>query len=151
MPLVTGPCKTAIFAGENFGNALKCRCRVNLKPRTYDCRETIIDMVQCQLLPHAVLAFAERADPPSHRRQRAHRPHQLLGRHALAMQRGAVGFEEVATTGGAAQLAPGSTARMTIGAEVPTARPPRIGTLRGGAEVRRRVHLARAAARGYEA
>jgi len=30
--------------------------------------EIIIDMGQCQLLPHAVLALAERADPPSHRR-----------------------------------------------------------------------------------
>src|SRR5882762_9876327 len=45
MPLVTGPCKTAIFAGENFGNALKCRCRVNLKPRTYDCRGLMLSTV----------------------------------------------------------------------------------------------------------
>ena len=30
--------------------------------------EIIIDMVQCQLLPQAVLALAERADAPSHRR-----------------------------------------------------------------------------------
>src|SRR6267143_329806 len=47
MPLVTGPCKTAIFAGENFGNALKCRCRVNLKPRTYDCRVRLDEKVEC--------------------------------------------------------------------------------------------------------
>src|SRR5262245_38768232 len=30
--------------------------------------EIIIDMIQCQLLPYAVLAFAERVDAPSHRR-----------------------------------------------------------------------------------
>src|SRR5438132_13063622 len=80
--------------------------------------------------------------------QRAHRPHQLLGRHALAMQRGAMGLLEVTFTAGAIQLAPGTAARMAIGTQVAPADPAAIRTVRVRAEVCRGVHLARAAARG---
>jgi hypothetical protein len=30
--------------------------------------KVVIDMIQCQLLAHARVVFAQRADPPSHRR-----------------------------------------------------------------------------------
>src|SRR5262249_11756679 len=81
----------------------------------------------------------------------AHGPHQHVGRDALAMERGAMGFEEVALAGRAMQLPPGTTARMPVGTEIASPHPAPRGTVRLGAEVRRRVHLARAAARGHEA
>src|SRR5262249_31437683 len=83
--------------------------------------------------------------------QRAHRPHQLLGRHALAMQRGAMGLLEVAATAGAMQLPPGATVGVTVGAEIAEPHPALIRTGWIRAEMRRRVHLARAAPRGDDA
>src|SRR6266852_1648041 len=84
-------------------------------------------------------------------RQRAHRPHQLLGRHALAMQRGAVGFLEIATTAGAMQLAPGTAAGMTVGAEIAEPHPALIRTVRIRAEMLRGIDLARPSPRGHDA
>jgi len=49
-------------------------------------------------------------------RQRAHRPHQLFGRHALAMQRCAMRLLEVAATARAMQLSPGAAVGVTVGA-----------------------------------
>src|SRR5262249_35590034 len=84
-------------------------------------------------------------------RQRAHGPHQQIRRDTFAMEQRAVGLQKVPVTGGAVQLAPGATAGMPVGTEIAPAHPAPIGTGRMGAEVRRRVHLARAAARGYDA
>jgi len=84
-------------------------------------------------------------------RQRAHRPHQLLGRDALAMQRGAVGLLEIAPAAAAMQLAPWSTVGMPIGTDIAQPHPAPIGTGGLRAEMRRRVHLARAATRGDDA
>src|SRR5262249_32012387 len=83
--------------------------------------------------------------------QRAHRPHQLLGRHALAVQRGAMGLLEVAATAGAMQLAPGATVGVTVGTDIAQPHPAPIGTGGLRAELRRRVHLARAATCGDDA
>jgi hypothetical protein len=68
-------------------------------------------------------------------RQRAPRPHELLGRHALAMQRGAMGLLEGAATAGAWQLPPRFTARMTIRADIPPSQPAVVGARIIGAEV----------------
>src|SRR5215510_15816029 len=84
-------------------------------------------------------------------RQRAHRPYQLLGRHALAMQRGAMGLLEVTFTAGAIQLAPGTAIGMAIGAEIAPSDPAAIGTVGVRAEVRRGVDLAATPPRGHEA
>src|SRR5437879_11482814 len=67
--------------------------------------------------------------------QCAHRPYQLLGRHALTMQGRTVGLLEIAATAGAMQLAPWSTAGMPIGTEIAEPSPAPIGTVRMGAEV----------------
>ena len=80
-------------------------------------------------------------------RQRAHHPHQLLGRHALAMQRGAMGLLEVTFTADAIQLAPGTAVGMAIGAEIAPADPTPIGTVRVRAEVCRGVDLPTASSR----
>src|SRR5712691_4336631 len=61
------------------------------------------------------------------------------------------GLLEIATTARAIQLAPGSTAGMPIGTDIAQPHPAPIDTVRMGAEVRRRVHLARAAARRHDA
>src|SRR5712691_1707677 len=52
------------------------------------------------------------------------------------------GLLEVAATARAMPLAPGATVGVTIRAEVPTARPPRVGTRRVGAEMVLRLDLA---------
>ncbi len=83
--------------------------------------------------------------------QGAHGPHQQVGRDALAMKQRPVRFEHVAATAGAIQLAPGAAVGMTVGTDIAQPHPAPIGTVRMGAEVRRRVHLARAAARGHDA
>src|SRR5712691_6349353 len=75
--------------------------------------------------------------------QRAHRPHQPLGRHALAMQWRAMGLLEVAATAGAMQLSPWSTAGMPIGAEIAEPHPALIRTVRIRAEMPRGIHLVR--------
>src|SRR5712691_470111 len=61
------------------------------------------------------------------------------------------GLLEVAATAGAMQLAPGATVGVTVGTDIAEPDPAPIGTDRMGAEVRRRVHLARAPPRGHEA
>src|SRR6266568_1357043 len=81
-------------------------------------------------------------------RQCAHGPHQSLSRPTLAMHRRPVGFEEVAPTGGAVQLAPGTAAGMPIGAEIAEPHPALIRTIRMRAEMLRGVHLARPSPRG---
>jgi hypothetical protein len=81
-------------------------------------------------------------------RQRAHRPHQLLGCHARAMQRGAMGFETGASAGRAGELPPGSTAGMAVGLQIPLARPTLIGTARIRTEMTLGVHLVRASSGG---
>src|SRR6266850_4699191 len=84
-------------------------------------------------------------------RQCAHRPHQLLGRHALPMQRGAMGLLEVAATAAAMQLPPGATAGMTVGTNIAQPEPALIRTVRIRAEMPRGLHLARPSPRGHEA
>src|SRR5215471_13894436 len=64
------------------------------------------------------------------------------------MQGCAMGFEDIATADGTVQLAPGTAIGMAIGPDIPATYPATIVTVGGGAEVRRRVHLARAATRG---
>src|SRR2546426_530709 len=81
----------------------------------------------------------------------AHCPHQLLGRHALAMQRRAVGLLEIAPAARAIQLAPRATAGMPIGTDIAQPHPALIRTVRMRAEVPRGVHLARPSPRGHEA
>ena len=93
---------------------------------------------------------------PSHRAdaqpfgQGAHGPYQHVERDTLAMQRRAVGLLEIATTAGAMQLAPGATVGVTIGTDIAEPDPAPIVAGGMGAEVPRRVHLARAAARGHD-
>src|SRR5467141_4844968 len=67
------------------------------------------------------------------------------------MQWCAVGLLEIATAVGAMQLAPQSPAGMTVGRDIAQTEPAPIGTGRLGAEVRRRVHLARPSPRGDHA
>src|SRR5207245_7444034 len=74
-------------------------------------------------------------------RQRAHRPHQLVGRHTRAMQRGAVGLLEIAATAGAMQLAPRATAGMTVGINIAQPEPAAIATVGSGTEMARRYLL----------
>ena len=81
----------------------------------------------------------------------AHRPHQLLGRHALAMQRGAMGLVEIAATAGAMQLAPGATVGVTVGTDIAEPHPALIRTVRIRAEMLRGIHLARPSPRGHDA
>src|SRR5216684_6983356 len=82
--------------------------------------------------------------------QGAHGPHQHVEHDTLAMQWRAVGFLEIATTAGAMQLAPGATVGVTIGTDIAEPDPAPIVAGGMGAEVPRRVHLARAAARGHD-
>src|SRR5438128_2306029 len=84
-------------------------------------------------------------------RQRAHRPHQLLGPHALAMQRRAMGLLEGAATAGAMQLAPGATAGMPVGRDIAQAEPAAIPTVGIGTEMPGGVDLAPASSRRAEA
>src|SRR5438128_11572212 len=67
------------------------------------------------------------------------------------MQRGAMGLQHEVATGGAVQLPPGTATGMAIGTDIPAPHQAIIATVRIGAEVVRGVHLARAAARGYDA
>src|SRR5712691_6961353 len=82
--------------------------------------------------------------------QGAHGPHQHVERDTLAMQRRAVGFLARATTAGAMPLAPGATVGMPIGTDMAEPAPALRVAVGMGAEVPRRVHLARAAARGHD-
>src|SRR5262249_45820617 len=84
-------------------------------------------------------------------RQCAHRPHQQIGWHTLAMQRRAMGLLEIATTARAIHLAPRSTAGMAIGTDIAPSPPALIRTVRMRAEMLRGVYLARSSARGDHA
>src|SRR6266705_2910424 len=66
------------------------------------------------------------------------------------MQRRPVGLEEITTTARAMQLAPWSTVGMPMGTDIAQPHPALIGTGGLRAEMRRRVHLARAATRGND-
>src|SRR4029453_10762713 len=81
-------------------------------------------------------------------RQCAHCPHQLLGRHALSMQRGAMGLLEVAATARAMQLSPGAAVGMPVGTYIAQPEPAAIATGGSGTEIARGVPLAAAAACG---
>src|SRR2546422_8008238 len=81
-------------------------------------------------------------------RQRAHRPHQLLGRDAFAMERRAVGLLEIALASRAVALPPGATTRMAVGTEIAQPYPAPIVTGGVRAEMLRGVHLARASPAG---
>src|SRR5437773_699187 len=81
-------------------------------------------------------------------RQGAHRPHQLFGRDALAMERRAVRLQKIALTGTAVQLAPGSTAGMPVGTEIAPVHPAPIVAVGIGAEMLCGVHLAWASPAG---
>jgi hypothetical protein len=81
----------------------------------------------------------------------AHGPHQLLGLHALTMQRRAVGLLAIATAAGAMPLSPGATAGMTIGAEIAEPHPALIRTVGMRAAMPRGIHLTRPSPRGYDA
>src|SRR5262249_5426081 len=80
-------------------------------------------------------------------RQHAHRPHQLLGRHALAMQGRAMGLLEVAATAGAMQLAPGAAVGMPIGRDITQPEPATIRTVGIGTEMPGGVDLGPATSR----
>src|SRR6266702_5946474 len=81
----------------------------------------------------------------------AYGPHQKLHRDTLAMQRCAVGFEEVALAGSAMQLPPGTTARMPVGRDIAQAEPTAIPTVGIGTEMPGGVDLAPASSRRDEA
>src|SRR5262249_4245791 len=80
--------------------------------------------------------------------QRAHRPHQLVGCHTLAMQRGAVGLLAIAATATAMQLAPRATAGMPVGMNIAPPEPTAIATVGIGTAMARGVHLAAGSAGG---
>src|SRR5205807_7280062 len=84
-------------------------------------------------------------------RQRTHRPHPLLGHYAPAMPGCAVGLLARATTARAMQLAPRSTAGMTVGRDMAQAEPAAIRTVGSGTEMPGGVDLARPSPRGHEA
>jgi len=75
--------------------------------------------------------------------QSAHRPHARLGRDALARPRGTGRFEAIGTTGPAVERLPGSTAGMSVGAQMAQARSPLIVAARTGVALVLRVHLVR--------
>src|SRR4029450_2018938 len=77
-------------------------------------------------------------------------PHQKLRWDTLAMQRGAMGFEEVALAGRAMQLPPGTTAGMAIRADVAETRPATIATIGVGTKMARGVDLTAAPPDGDE-
>ena len=79
-------------------------------------------------------------------RQRAHRPHQEVGGDALAIQRRAVGLQEIALAGRAVPLPPGAAVGMAVGLEIAVPHPAIVGTVGMGAELGGGVDLARAAA-----
>src|SRR5713101_10115930 len=81
-------------------------------------------------------------------RQRAHRPHQLFGRDAFAMERRAVGLLEIALASRAVELPPGATTRMPVGTDIAEPYPAPIVTGGVRAEMLRGVHLARASPAG---
>jgi hypothetical protein len=81
-------------------------------------------------------------------RQRAHRPHALLGRHARAMPRGAGGLLAVAATARAMQLSPGAAVGRPVGRDLAQPEPAAIATGRSGPAMARGVHLAAASACG---
>src|SRR5205809_2310794 len=63
----------------------------------------------------------------------------------------AEGLEEIAATGDAQQLPPGTTTRMAIGPEIAPADPAPIGTVWVGAAMRGGIHLAAASSHHDEA
>src|SRR5256884_3105672 len=67
------------------------------------------------------------------------------------MQRRAMGLLEIATTARAMQLAPQSTAGMTVGRDIAQAEPATIRTGGTGTEMLRGIHLARPSPRGHDA
>src|SRR5262249_26135525 len=75
-------------------------------------------------------------------RQRAHRPHELLGRDALAMQRRTARLQKIPLPLAAITLARWGAVRMTIRTEIAPAHPAAIVAVRIGAEMLRGVHLA---------
>jgi hypothetical protein len=81
-------------------------------------------------------------------RQCAHRPHALRGRHALAMQRGARGFLEVAAPAHAMPLSPGTAVGMTVGTDMAQPAPAARAPGGSGTAMARGVHLAVASACG---
>src|SRR5262249_6524958 len=62
-------------------------------------------------------------------------PHDQLRGHALAVEDRTEGFQKVAATDDAEQLAPVPPTRMAVGAEIAPAHPTAIGTIRVGAEM----------------
>jgi len=60
--------------------------------------------------------------------QSRHGPYQLLGFHLLAMQRGAMGLQEMPLAAETHQLAPPSAVGMAVGADIPPAHPAVIRT-----------------------
>ena len=60
-------------------------------------------------------------------------------------------LKKISVTGAAIELSPGTATGMTVGTDIAQPHPAPRGTGRMGAEVRRCVHLARAAARGDDA
>src|SRR2546425_11796760 len=64
------------------------------------------------------------------------------------MQWGAMGFEKVASAGGAVELPPGATAGMAVGLQIPPACPTIIGTACMRTEMTLSIHLTRASACG---
>src|SRR5882724_5681652 len=82
--------------------------------------------------------------------QRAHRPHQQVDRHTLAMPRGAMGLLDRAITARAMPLPPGATTGMPIGTDMAEPDPAPIGTVRMRAAMPRGVHLARPSPRRHD-
>src|SRR5213596_3544977 len=83
--------------------------------------------------------------------QRTDGPHQPIGCHPLAMQWCAVGLLEIAPAARAMQLAPQSTAGMTVGRDIAQAEPAAIRTGGTGTEMVGGVDLARPSSRGSHA
>jgi hypothetical protein len=79
---------------------------------------------------------------------RQHTHDQLHG-YTFAMKNRAMGLQKVACAGGALELAPGSTAGMAVGTQVPQPQPAAITTAPMGTEVHGGIHRAGASmARG---
>src|SRR5215472_4420042 len=83
--------------------------------------------------------------------QAADDPYDEVRRGPLAVKDGAEGLQEVAATGDAEQLAPGTATGMAVGTEIAPAHPAPIGTVGVGAEMRGGVDLAPAPPRGDDA
>src|SRR5262249_57959021 len=75
--------------------------------------------------------------------------HDEVDGGALTMKDGAKGFEKIAATHDAQQLAPGTAVGMAVGAEIAPADPALIRTVRVRAEMHRGIHLAAAPPCGH--